>query len=174
MSWLNASRLGVSCWFDFLTWLLDLTLWLDFLTWLLDFLKIIPNISPLKERYSIGLKWRNIEYFRFILQGRSRDPRRRATVVSYNPQVNRSMDYDGTMSEVDAPTFHRGGFVRSSLPATRSPPAVLDKPLGNWDNIRLNFLWRIFSPVFTAISAMCQLEKIIQFSNELSWLLGSM
>ena len=70
-----------------------------------------------------------IKNFLFF-QGRSRDPRRRATVVTYNPQVARSMDYDGTMSEVDAPTFHRGGFVRSSLPASRSPAATLDKPLG--------------------------------------------
>ena len=145
---IDASRLGVSCWLDFLTWLLDFTTWLDFLAWLLDLTPWLPEDNSkhltTEKKYSIGLKWRNIEYFWFIFQGRSRDPRRRATVVTYNPQVNRSMDYDGTMSEVDAPTFHRGGFVRSSLPATRSPPAVLDKPLGNWDNIRLNFLLEDF------------------------------
>ena len=71
----------------------------------------------------------------FVFQGRSRDPRRRATVVTYNPQVSRSVEYDGTMSEVDAPTFHRGGFVRSSLPAARSPQATLDKPLGELELI---------------------------------------
>ncbi|XP_053373818.1 SRC kinase signaling inhibitor 1-like isoform X4 [Mercenaria mercenaria] len=63
----------------------------------------------------------------FPVRGRSRDPRRRAT-VGYS-QHNRSMDYEGTLSEADGPTFHRGGFVRSSLPAARSPPSI-DKPPG--------------------------------------------
>ncbi|XP_052798223.1 coiled-coil domain-containing protein CG32809-like isoform X3 [Mya arenaria] len=63
----------------------------------------------------------------FPVRGRSRDPRRRAT-VGYGHH-NRSMEYDGTVSEVDGPTFHRGGFVRSSLPAARSPTAV-EKPAG--------------------------------------------
>ncbi|KAL4222674.1 Actin interacting protein 3 [Mactra antiquata] len=71
----------------------------------------------------------------FPVRGRSRDPRRRATVgystsQQQQQQHNRSMDYnDGTMSDIDGPTFHRGGFIRSSLPATRSPPSV-DKPPG--------------------------------------------
>ncbi|WAQ95092.1 CCDCX-like protein [Mya arenaria] len=64
---------------------------------------------------------------RVVDRGRSRDPRRRAT-VGYGHH-NRSMEYDGTVSEVDGPTFHRGGFVRSSLPAARSPTAV-EKPAG--------------------------------------------
>lgn len=71
-----------------------------------------------------------IIYFIVYLQGRSRDPRRRAT-VGYS-QHNRSMDYEGTLSEIDGPTFHRGGFIRSSLPAARSPP-TRDKPPGNHD-----------------------------------------
>ncbi|KAK3603670.1 hypothetical protein CHS0354_017390 [Potamilus streckersoni] len=66
----------------------------------------------------------------FPVRGRSRDPRRRATTVVYTQQ-NRSADYDdiGTMSEVDAPTFQRGGYVRSSLPA-RSPQPFVEKPIG--------------------------------------------
>ncbi|XP_060552651.1 sickle tail protein-like isoform X4 [Ruditapes philippinarum] len=64
----------------------------------------------------------------FPVRGRSRDPRRRAT-VGYSQQHNRSMDYEGTVSEAEGPTFHRGGFVRSSLPAARSPPSI-DKPPG--------------------------------------------
>lgn len=53
------------------------------------------------------------------------------------------MDYDGTLSEVDGPTFSRGGFIRSSLPAARSPP-TLDKPPGDFD---LGFLQTVNSIV---------------------------
>ncbi|XP_052248269.1 uncharacterized protein LOC127856225 isoform X3 [Dreissena polymorpha] len=63
-----------------------------------------------------------------LRSGRSRDHHRRSTTLGYT-QPGRPADYEGTMSEMDGPSFHRGGFVRSSLPATRSPPSV-DKPPG--------------------------------------------
>lgn len=64
---------------------------------------------------------------------RPRDPHRRATtVVTYNPGCEQ--DYDNrsdTMSSVDgATTFRRGGWLRNSMPAMRSPPNVYDKLTG--------------------------------------------
>ncbi|XP_067650280.1 coiled-coil domain-containing protein AGAP005037-like isoform X24 [Haliotis asinina] len=67
-------------------------------------------------------------------QPRQRDhQRRRTTIVTYNPDHNRSMEYDsGTMSDVDLPpsSFQRGGFTRSSLPIVRSSSSTFDRPLG--------------------------------------------
>ncbi|XP_046367862.1 sickle tail protein homolog isoform X6 [Haliotis rufescens] len=67
-------------------------------------------------------------------QPRQRDhQRRRTTIVTYNPDHNRSMEYDsGTMSDVDLPpsSFQRGGFTRSSLPIVRSSSSTFDRPIG--------------------------------------------
>jgi len=82
-----------------------------------------------------------------MFQGRSRDPRRRAT-VGYSH--NRSMDYEGTTSEVEGPTFHRGGFIRSSLPAARSPP-TLDKPAGMDNCLHLNRLWQTICTIVFSV-----------------------
>ena len=64
---------------------------------------------------------------------RPRDPHRRATtVVTYNPGCEQ--DYDNrsdTMSSVDGQTsFRRGGWMRNSMPAMRSPPSAYDKMSG--------------------------------------------
>lgn len=65
---------------------------------------------------------------------RSRDAQRRRTaVVSYDPiQAAQTLEYDdlGTMSDLELPSFQRGGFMRTSLPIVRSASTSLEKPLG--------------------------------------------
>ncbi|XP_070211944.1 coiled-coil domain-containing protein CG32809-like isoform X2 [Littorina saxatilis] len=64
---------------------------------------------------------------------RPREPqRRRTTAVTYNPHLNRSLDYDdpGTMSDIEPPTFARGGYARASLPIVRSASSSLERPIG--------------------------------------------
>lgn len=52
--------------------------------------------------------------------------------MTYNPSCEQ--DYDNrsdTMSSVDgSTTFRRGGWMRNSMPAMRSPPNVYDKVSG--------------------------------------------
>ncbi|RUS73183.1 hypothetical protein EGW08_019057, partial [Elysia chlorotica] len=65
---------------------------------------------------------------------RSRDvQRRRTAVVSYDPvQAAQTLEYDdlGTMSDLELPSFQRGGFMRTSLPIVRSASTSLERPLG--------------------------------------------
>ncbi|XP_041365826.1 LOW QUALITY PROTEIN: uncharacterized protein LOC121380885 [Gigantopelta aegis] len=66
--------------------------------------------------------------------------RRRTTIVTYEPDHNRSAEYDsGTVSDMDVPSgFTRGGFMRSSLPIVRSASLSFERPLG--DTLGLVFL----------------------------------
>ncbi|XP_025093932.1 coiled-coil domain-containing protein AGAP005037-like isoform X3 [Pomacea canaliculata] len=66
---------------------------------------------------------------------RPREPqRRRTTIVNYIPRVYgpRAADYEdpGTMSDMDLPSFQRGGYARASLPVVRSASSSLERPLG--------------------------------------------
>lgn len=66
---------------------------------------------------------------------RPRDERRRTAVVTYNPSLNRSVEYDenGTMSDIDtasAGNFQRGHQLRSSLPIVRASSSTFERPLG--------------------------------------------
>ncbi|XP_012940469.1 serine/arginine repetitive matrix protein 2 [Aplysia californica] len=65
---------------------------------------------------------------------RSRDgQRRRTAVVTYDPhQASNTLEYDdlGTMSDLELPSFQRGGFMRTSLPIVRSASTSLERPLG--------------------------------------------
>ncbi|CAG5118669.1 unnamed protein product, partial [Candidula unifasciata] len=59
--------------------------------------------------------------------------RRRTALVTYNPNLtgSSSLDYEdlGAMTDVEVPTFQRGGFSRTSLPIVRSASTSLDRPL---------------------------------------------
>ncbi|XP_055876546.1 uncharacterized protein LOC106065710 isoform X9 [Biomphalaria glabrata] len=65
---------------------------------------------------------------------RSREiQRRRTAVVTYDPhQAGHTLEYDdqGTMSDLELPSFQRGGFTRTSLPIVRSASTSLERPLG--------------------------------------------
>ncbi|XP_021357323.1 sickle tail protein-like isoform X7 [Mizuhopecten yessoensis] len=64
---------------------------------------------------------------------RTRDPARRATVVTYNPgSVSGEYEDSDTMSNIEGPVtnFTRGGYMRSSLPIVRSPPNTYERPMG--------------------------------------------
>ncbi|XP_060086169.1 coiled-coil domain-containing protein CG32809-like [Ylistrum balloti] len=64
---------------------------------------------------------------------RTRDPARRATVVTYNPgSVSGEYEESDTMSNIEGPVsnFSRGGYMRSSLPIVRSPPNTYERPMG--------------------------------------------
>ncbi|XP_033762854.1 SRC kinase signaling inhibitor 1-like isoform X2 [Pecten maximus] len=64
---------------------------------------------------------------------RTRDPARRATVVTYNPgSVSGEYEDSDTMSNIEGPVsnFSRGGYMRSSLPIVRSPPNTYERPMG--------------------------------------------
>ncbi|GFR99967.1 SRC kinase signaling inhibitor 1 [Elysia marginata] len=69
-----------------------------------------------------------------VQPARSREvQRRRTAVVSYDPvQAAQTLEYDdlGTMSDLELPSFQRGGFMRTSLPIVRSASTSLEKPLG--------------------------------------------
>ncbi|XP_059172941.1 SRC kinase signaling inhibitor 1-like isoform X3 [Physella acuta] len=63
---------------------------------------------------------------------RSRDSQRRR-LVNYDPnQSGHTMEYEdlGTMSDLELPSFQRGGFMRTSLPIVRSASTSLERPLG--------------------------------------------
>ncbi|XP_036362271.1 coiled-coil domain-containing protein AGAP005037-like isoform X4 [Octopus sinensis] len=64
-----------------------------------------------------------------------RDQRRRATIVTYNSNLNQSVEYDdnGTMSDIEtssAGNIQRGQYLRSSLPIIRSSSSTFERPLG--------------------------------------------
>ncbi|GAB1601104.1 sickle tail protein-like [Argonauta hians] len=64
-----------------------------------------------------------------------RDQRRRATIVTYNPNLNQSVEFveNGTMSDVEtssAGSLQRGQYLRSSLPIIRSSSSTFERPLG--------------------------------------------
>ncbi|XP_052826499.1 sickle tail protein isoform X3 [Octopus bimaculoides] len=64
-----------------------------------------------------------------------RDQRRRATIVTYNSNLNQSVEYDdnGTMSDIETSSpgnIQRGQYLRSSLPIIRSSSSTFERPLG--------------------------------------------
>ncbi|CAG5129981.1 unnamed protein product, partial [Candidula unifasciata] len=61
--------------------------------------------------------------------------RRRTAVVTYNSSQGANvLEYDdvGTMSDLELPSFQRGGLIRTSMPLVRSASTSLERPLGKF------------------------------------------
>ncbi|XP_069111141.1 serine/arginine repetitive matrix protein 2-like isoform X4 [Argopecten irradians] len=94
--------------------------------------KNVPRKNP--RRHTVGGATLMQESPEDTADGRrTRDPTRRATVVTYNPgSVSGDYEESETMSNVEGPVsnFSRGGYMRSSLPIVRSPPNTYERPMG--------------------------------------------